>query len=124
MVKKSELLEDAKAFALRIVRLSAFLTEKKKDFVLSRQILRAGTSIGANIAEAAFAQTKPDFVTMMTTALKEASETVYWLDLLHRGGFIDARQFKSMNEAASSLLARLCASVQTAKRNMRKEREG
>ena len=123
-MKKSELLEDAKGFALRIVRLSAFLTETKKEFVLSKQILRAGTSIGANIAEAAFAQTRPDFVTKMSTALKEAAETAYWLDLLYRSGFLTARQFKSMQEAASSLLARLCASVQTAKRNMRKEKEG
>ena len=122
-MKKSELLEDAKAFALRIVRLAAFLIEKKKDYVLSRQILRAGTSIGANIAEAAYAQTKPDFVTKMTTALKEASETEYWLDLLHRGEFIDDRQFKSMDDAVRSLLAHLSASVMTAKRNMRKEKE-
>ena len=122
-MKKSELLDDAKSFALRIVRLSAFLMEKKKDYVLSRQILRAGTSIGANIAEAAYAQTKPDFVTKMTTALKEASETEYWLDLLHRGEFIDDRQFKSMDDAVRSLLARLSASVMTAKRNMRKEKE-
>ena len=122
-MKKSELLEDAKAFALRIVRLAAFLIEKKKDYVLSRQILRAGTSIGANIAEAAYAQTKPDCVTKMTTALKEASETEYWLDLLHRGEFIDDRQFKSMDDAVRSLLARLSASVMTAKRNMRKEKE-
>ena len=122
-MKKSELLEDAKAFALRIVRLAAFLIEKKKDYVLSRQILRAGTSIGANIAEAAYAQTKPDFVTKMTTALKEASETEYWLDLLNRGEFIDDRQFKSMDDAVRSLLAHLSASVMTAKRNMRKEKE-
>ena len=122
-MKKSELLEDAKAFALRIVRLAAFLIEKKKDYVLSRQILRAGTSIGANIAEAAYAQTKPDFVTKMTTALKEASETEYWRDLLHRGEFIDDRQFKSMDDAVRSLLAHLSASVMTAKRNMRKEKE-
>ena len=123
-MKKSELLDDAKSFALRIVRLSSFLMEKKKDYVLSRQILRAGTSIGANIAEAVFAQTKPDFVTEMTMALKEASETEYWLDLLHRGEFIDDRQFKSMDEAIRSLLARLSASVMTAKRNLRKEKGG
>ena len=70
------------AFAIRIVNLHKHLNETKKEFVLSKQLLRSGTSIGANVAEAEQAQSTPDFVSKMTIALKEASETKYWIRLL------------------------------------------
>ena len=70
-------------FAIRIVKLYRLLTEEKKEFILSKQLLRSGTSIGANVAEAQKGQSKPDFNAKMNIALKEANETDYWLRLLH-----------------------------------------
>ena len=74
--------EKSFAFAIRIVNLYKHLNEAKKEFVLSKQLLRSGTSIGANVAEAEQAQSTPDFVSKMSIALKEASETKYWIRLL------------------------------------------
>ena len=79
---KGVLEEKSFQFAIRIVNLNRFLVENKKEFVLSKQILRSGTSVGANISEAQFAQSKADFVSKMHISLKEASETRYWLRLL------------------------------------------
>ncbi len=76
------------AFALRVVKLAKYLESEKKEFVLSRQVLRSGTAIGALVREAEHAESRADFVHKMNIALKEASETLYWLDLLHQGGYI------------------------------------
>ena len=76
-------------FAIRIVELNRFLINDKKEFVMSKQILRSGTSIGANIAEAQYAQSKADFLTKMHISLKEANETKYWLRLLHATNYLD-----------------------------------
>ncbi|MBR7073226.1 MAG: four helix bundle protein, partial [Eubacterium sp.] len=81
-MKKNVVAEKSKLFALRIIRLYRFLQEDKKEFVISKQILRCGTSIGANIAEAIRGESKPDFYHKLNIALKEASETEYWLELL------------------------------------------
>ncbi|MBR4519645.1 MAG: four helix bundle protein [Victivallales bacterium] len=75
-------LEKSKAFALRIIRLYQYLQDDQKEFILSKQILRSGTSIGANVKEAQCAQTKKDFIAKMYIALKEAAETEYWIELL------------------------------------------
>ena len=79
---KGVLEEKSFQFAIRIVNLNRFLVDNKKEYVLSKQILRSGTSVGANISEAQFAQSKADFVSKMHISLKEASETRYWLRLL------------------------------------------
>ena len=76
-------LEKSKAFAIRIIKMYQFLTEDKKEYVLSKQILRSGTGIGANCREASRAQSKADFISKMSIALKEADETAYWLELLY-----------------------------------------
>ena len=86
---------------------------------MSRQLLRSGTSIGANIAEAQYAQSKADFLSKMTIALKEASETLYWLQLLNEAGFILRENFDSLERLNSSLIARLISSGKTVKKSIK-----
>ncbi|MBO5746979.1 MAG: four helix bundle protein [Clostridia bacterium] len=83
-------------FAVRIVNLYIYLTDKKKEYVLSKQLLRSGTSIGANVAEAEQAQSKPDFVSKMNIALKETSETKYWIKLLQATNFLSKEESSSI----------------------------
>lgn len=92
------------AFALRIVRLYKFLTDEKREYVLSKQVLRSGTSIGANVSEAQSAETKNDFVHKMGIAAKEIRETEYWLNLLHDGELIAPEHFESIQEDCQELL--------------------
>ena len=90
----------------------------KHETVISNQIGRSGTSIGANIYEANYAQGKKDFVSKLEIALKEASETGYWLDLLHRTNYIDDASYQSLNEQCASIRVMLVASCKTVKKNM------
>lgn len=83
-------------FAIRIVRLYEFLCEEKKEYILSKQLLRAGTSIGANVTESQQAQSKPDFVSKISISLKEASETKYWIKLLGATEYLSENQTKSI----------------------------
>ena len=99
----------SKTFALRIVRLYQYLIENKKEFVMSKQILRCGTSIGANIREAVRAQTKPDFYTKLYIALKEAEETLYWLELLYESDYIEKTHFESIYKDAEEIVKILVA---------------
>ena len=98
------ILVKSKAFALRIVRMYQYLSLEKKEFVLSRQILRSGTSIGANVREAQYAQSRKDFISKMSIALKEASETEYWLELLHESGYINDTAFKDIHQECTELV--------------------
>ena len=90
------MLNDSKAFALRIIRLYNYLKEEKQVYVLSKQVLRSGTSIGANIRESVNAQSRMDFINKLNIALKEANETEYWLELLHESEYLDKMQFESI----------------------------
>ena len=101
-------------FAIKIVKLNNYLRDNKKEFVMSKQILRAGTSIGANIAEAQYAQTKADFVTKMHISLKEANETKYWLRLLYATNYIDD-SCQSFMDDCDELLRLLTATCKTTK---------
>ena len=101
-------------FAIRIVRLSNYLRDEKKEFVISKQILRSGTSIGANIAEAQYGQSKADFITKMHISLKEANETKYWLRLLCATNYIDDSQ-TSIMDACDELLRLLTSTCKTTK---------
>jgi len=83
-------------FAVRIVNLYKYLTDKKKEYVLSKQLIRSGTSIGANVSEAEQAQSKPDFVSKMNIALKETSETKYWIKLLNATEFLSEKESNSL----------------------------
>ena len=92
-------------FAVRIVNLYKYLTNEKKEFVLSKQLLRSGTSIGANVAEAQKAQTKPDFNAKMNIALKEASETEYWLKLLYKTEYLTEKEFDNIEKDIKEIIA-------------------
>jgi len=96
----------SKAFALRIIKLYKFLTEQKNEYILSKQVLRSGTSIGANIKEAIRGQSKADFYAKLNISLKEASETEYWLELLNEGGFLtgNEKDFQSLYDECKELI--------------------
>ena len=110
--------EKSYAFALRIVKLYKFLTEDKKEYILSKQILRSGTSIGANIAEASQGQSKADFVHKLSISLKEAFETQYWLELLRDGEYLEPRLAESLILDCCELQKILTASIKTAKKGL------
>ncbi len=99
----------SKAFAIRIIRLYQFLSTEKKEFVLSKQLLRSGTSIGANVKEAIRGFSKKDFRFKLGIALKEASESEYWLELLFETEYISEKQFQSLNEDCIELIKILTA---------------
>ena len=84
------------SLALRIIKLYQYLKDEKKEFVLSKQVLRSGTSIGAQVREAKFAQSRADFISKLSIALKEANETLYWLELLHDSGYITTKSREAL----------------------------
>ena len=96
MAKPSPIRDKSFAFALRIVKLAKHLQTRDEEFVLSRQILRSGTAIGALVQEAEHAQSKADFISKMSIALKEANETDYWIDLLHQSGYMTDAEHASI----------------------------
>ena len=100
-------------FAVRIVNLYRFLTEEKKEYVLSKQILRSGTSIGANVSEGEKGQSKADFYSKMSIALKEANETHYWLRLLNATDYINETQFSSLEKDVKEIIALLTSICKT-----------
>ncbi|HEY9840395.1 MAG TPA: four helix bundle protein [Candidatus Obscuribacterales bacterium] len=102
------------AFALRIVKLSQYLIGKQ-EYIMSKQVLRAGTAIGALVREAEYAESKADFIHKLAIALKEANETEYWLELLHQSGFIDAKGFASIHTDNQELLKLLIAIIKSLK---------
>ncbi len=113
---KSILKSKSYSFAIHIVRLAQFLREEKNEFILSKQVLRCGTAIGALIREAEFAQTKADFIHKMTIALKEANETDYWISILKDTEYINAKQYDSLCSRCGELIAMLIATVKTGKK--------
>ena len=115
MKADNQVLIDSKAFALRIIRLYKFLKEDKLALVLSKQVLRSGTSIGANIRESVNAQSRMDFINKLNIALKEANETEYWLELLHESNVIDDKQFESIYNDCGKLVATLTKIIKTTK---------
>ena len=113
----------AKTFAVRIVKFTQFLQNEKNERVLSKQILRSGTSIGANLHECTNAQSKADFINKLHIALKEADETAYWLELLMESEIIDNQQFDSLYNDLKEIIALLTASIKTAKNNINNEKK-
>ncbi|KAA6300873.1 MAG: hypothetical protein EZS26_002983 [Candidatus Ordinivivax streblomastigis] len=107
------------SFALRIIKLYKWLISEKKEFVLSRQILKSGTSVGALIKEAEHAQSKADFLNKMNVALKEANETEYWLMLLKDSQFLQETEFNSIYNDCSELIRLLASIVKTTKVNLK-----
>ncbi len=104
-----------KDFALRILKLSNYLGDEKKEYILSKQILRSGTSIGANIREGIYAQSKADFINKLSIALKESSETEYWLELLHESGYLSDAEYKSIYDDNSKISATLINIIKKSK---------
>ena len=107
--------EKSKDFAIRIVRLYRYLCKEKREFILSKQLLRAGTSIGANLAESQRAISRSDFLSKIYIALKETSETMYWLELLYKTDFITKKQFDSVYQDAAVISKMLVATTKTMK---------
>jgi four helix bundle protein len=107
----------SKKFAIKIVRLYQSLSSGKKEFVLSKQVLRSGTSIGANISESVYAQSGKDFFTKLTIASKEANETRYWLEILHETGYISQSAYTLILEDCVSLIKLLTSILNTLKAN-------
>ena len=113
MKKDSAILVKSKAFALRTIRLYQYLVTQKREYILSKQILRSGTSIGANVREGSVGQTKADFYAKMNIALKEACETEYWLELLHETGYISTQTFTGIYSDCDELVSILTAITKT-----------
>ena len=114
-MKENPIREKSFAFALRVVKLAKYLERQRKEFVLSRQVLRSGTAVGALIREAEHAESKADFIHKMSIALKEANETLYWLELLHQAEYIDEQSFQSIGADSEELIKLLSAIVKTSK---------
>ena len=101
------------AFALRVVKLYKYLNEQKCEYHLSKQLLRCGTSIGANVKESVFAQSKADFTAKMFIAQKECAETEYWLELLYESEYINKNEFESIYANCQELMRLIVASTKT-----------
>lgn len=114
-MRESVLRDKSYGFAIRIVNLCRYLSEDKKEFVLSKQLLRSGTAVGALIREAEFGQSRADFISKMSIALKEANETEYWLNLLKDTKFLNEKMFESISADCLELIKMLISTVKTAK---------
>ena len=114
-------------FAVRIVKLYQYITNEKKEFVLSKQLLRSGTSIGANVTEAERAQSQADFYAKMSIALKEANETDYWLRLLYQTDYLNENEYNSVSKNISKnineIIALLVSITKTVKATLQTERK-
>ena len=113
--KHNTVLDKSKAFAARIVAMYRYLQDTKREHTMSHQVLNSGTSIGANISEAVNGQSRKDFLSKMNIALKEASETEYWLTLLHNTGYLSETQYRSIHTDCIELVKLLTSIVKTTK---------
>jgi four helix bundle protein len=114
-MKESPLKVKSYAFSIRIVRLCQYLNREKKEFILSKQILRSGTAVAALIREAEYGQSRADFINKLSVSLKEANETSYWLSLLKDTNYIKQEEFQSISLDCIELIKILTASIKTAK---------
>jgi len=118
-MKKENIIESKSyQFAIEIVKTFRQLVEKNREFILSKQLIRSGTSIGANIKEAEQAQSKADFLSKMNIALKEANETSYWLNLLKDTGYLSNSDFKKLNNSCDESISILVKIVVTTKKSL------
>ena len=113
--------DKSKVFALRIVKLYKYLISKHNEPVMSKQLLRSGTSIGANITEAEYSISKKEFLMKMYIAFKECGETLYWLDLLFDGGYLTEKQYYSMKKDCEELMRLLSSITKTSRERLNKE---
>ena len=117
--EKNILLEKVDAYSNRIIRLYKYLKDEKKELIMSKQLLRSGTSIGANIVESQSAQSSADFIHKLEIALKEAKETHYWLEKLFAGEYINDVGYQSMSNDNIEIIKLLTSIIVTKKKNMR-----
>jgi len=123
MTHDNVLYDLSKKFALRVIKLYGFLCDKNNEYVMSKQIYRCGTSIGANVAESMNAQSKADFISKLSISLKEATETKYWLELLHDSENISDKQFDSIVNDLNIIIGTLVTTIKKAKRSDNNESE-
>ena len=121
METENVIVKKSKDFALRIINMYNYLCAEKREYVMSKQILRCGTSIGANVREGVRGQTKPDFIAKMSVAQKEAEETCYWLELLYESGYINKSIFESMYRDNLEINRILASIILTARQNLKNQ---
>jgi four helix bundle protein len=119
--KKDILLEKSFSFALRVVKLYQYLTTVKKEFVMSKQLLKSGTSVGSNVRESKNAESGLDFIHKLAVSQKECDESMYWLELLNAAEYINGQEFTSMHKDADELLKIIKSSILTKKQNLKKK---
>ena len=117
MTKNNILLDKSISFAIRIVNCYNYLCNEKKEYVMSKQVFRSGTSIGANVHEAVQGQSRADFVSKLGIALKEASETSYWLVILYRTNHLEEKMYMSLKEDVDEIIRILISTIKTTKNN-------
>lgn len=117
MIENNALADKSVSFATRIVRCFQYLQEEKKEFIISKQVLRSGTSIGANIHEAIYGQSTADFISKLSIALKEASETSYWIVVLKNGGYLEESVYTSLKKDVDEIIRMLISSIKTTRKN-------
>jgi four helix bundle protein len=117
---KANILKDKSfVFSIRIINLYKYLKKEHKEFILSQQIIRSGTSVGALIRESEHAESIKDFIHKLSISLKEINETLYWLDLLHGAEFLTEKMYESLKQDGEELLKLLVASVKTSKQRIK-----
>ena len=114
-------LEKSKDFAIRIVNLYRYLTAEKREYIMSKQLLRCGTSIGANLSEALYGVSRNDFIAKVFIALKETAETEYWLELLNKTGYLSDAEYDSLNDDCKELIKLLTSIAKTSRDNNNKK---
>ena len=119
MKEENIIIEKSFRFAIRIVNLYKYLTAEKREFVISKQVLRSGTSIGANIREAVAGQTKPMFAAKLNIALSEANETDYWIDLLNATEYLSDKEIQSLKDECVELIRLLTSIIKSARENLK-----
>jgi len=108
-------------FSIRIVKLYQYLRKQKREYVMSKQLLRCGTSIGANLTEAKYGISRKDFLAKVSISLKECAETNYWLELLNRTGFLNDNEYKSIHDDCTELIKLLASTMKTTRQNDSKQ---
>ncbi len=121
-MSKSILKDKSYHFAVRVVKLFKFLQSEKKEFILSKQLMRSGTSVGALVREAEFAESKADFIHKLAIAQKECNESIYWLELLNETEYLLESEFTSMNNDAIEVIKIITSSIKTAKSKLNTKR--
>ncbi len=117
-MKQNIVADKSIAFAIRMIKAYQFLCKEQHEYIISKQMVRSGTSIGANVCEAEHAESKADFVHKMSIALKEANETNYWLLLLNKSEYINSNEYDSIHKECDELIRLLATIVKTTKKSI------